>query len=938
MLIVPLLTLAETGSINGKVIDAGTGEELIGATIVITGTTTGTITDFDGNFLLNNLAPGQYDISVSYVSYQTQQFKDVVVKEAESTMINVNLEAATTELQEVKVVARSRQKTEAAMQVLQRKSASVLDGISSEQISRLGDADAAGALKRVTGVSVKDGKYIYVRGLGDRYMKVTFNQAEIPGLDPNYNTVHMDLFPSNVIENLVVLKTYTPDKPSFTSGLVNIKTKDFPTSFTLQASAKIGFNTNVHFHDQFIEYEGSQTDWLAFDDGKRSLPGELDEVQIPNPTDETSVEEANYYGRQFNKVLSPNETSAPIDQSYSLSFGDQINLSTRRAIGYIAAVGYKTEHSYYDDGRLDTYYATTPELVSPDELLSEKKGVSSATWNVLLGLNFKLSLNNKIGLTYMRTQNGESTARSMSGHTYFSDDYDMKKYSLEYLYRALSVYQINGIHVLENWNNLKVEWLSSYTNSIQNTPDMRFFINEVVTSDTDTSYFVRSNRKPERRYRDMNETNWDNKIDLIIPATNFMKFKAGASYLERVRNSDENRFTINQRSAIQDYNGNPSDYVRDENFVSGYYDERDRYQIEGIYYSNDFFENSRLSYLGMDRVVSAYVMGDITLFNKLRLIGGVRMEYSKTLIENKVDTLQEDIRESQKEMYLHFSHPADKDFLPSINVKYEIIENMNLRLGYYRSITRPSFRERAPYTFYEYTEGTNIQGNPELERGLVDNIDLRWEYFFRPGEKISLGAFYKKIYSPIERYEVQGNIRLTKFRNGEDAYLTGVEFELRKNLDFIGFLRDFSIGTNLSYIYSEAPVDSQRLADARIIDPEFPDTRPFYGQSPYVINVFLHYDNTDLGLYANAGFNMEGKKIVIISERFTPDVYEQPYPDMNFNIGKTLFDKFTIEFSADNLLNPIFQQNITLRNGDVYPFRQYTEGRKYAISISYSIK
>ncbi len=937
MLSTGLISYAQSGAIAGKVIDEKTGEELIGATIVITGTTTGTITDFEGNYLLENLAPGIYRISVSFVSYQTQEFTEVEVIAGNVTTINVNLGEAVTALEEVKVVARSQQRTEAALQMLQKKSATVMDGISSEQISRLGDSDAAGALKRVTGVSVQGGKYVYVRGLSDRFMKITLNNAEIPGLDPNYNTVQMDLFPSNIIESMTVAKTYTPDKPSFTSGLVNIKTKDFPSTFTLSASAKIEFNTNVHGHSNFLKYEGGSSDWLAYDDGTRSLPDDLTGIEIPNPTNEENVPVVNAYSRSFNKIMSPEHGSAPLNSSYSFSFGDQLKLKGTSSLGYIAAVSYKSSHAYHDDGRLDLYNATTANVAAPDELLAEEKGVNSVIWSGLAGVNYKITNNHKIGYTFMRTQNGESTARFMRGHTYYSDDFDMEKFSLEYLYRTLTVNQVSGVHVFPRLNNAKVEWFSSYTKSVQNVPDLRFFINEVVRSDEDTTYFVRSNRKPERRYRDMNESNWDNNIDFSIPVNSVLKFQVGGAYLRKIRNSNENRFTVNQRSSVDNYNGNPSDYVADSNLVTGSYDSDDNYRMRGIYYSNDFFENTRLSYYGEDIISGVYAMADLLLFEKLRIITGVRMEKGTMFIENNVDTTDMDLRPSQRRMYSS-GESKDQDFLPTLNLKYELVPNMNLRFGYSKSITRPSFRERAPYTFYEYTEGTNIEGNPELKRGLVDNYDFRWEYFFKPGEMVSFSLFYKKIYSPIERYELQSNVKLTQFRNGYDADLYGVEIEFRKRLDFVHVIRNISVGANASYIFTETPVDSSRLAQAREIVPDFPETRPLYGQSPYIVNAFLNYTHEELGLYANVAFNIEGPKIIIISKRFTPDVYEQPYPQLNLNIGKTFFENFTLEFAAENLLNPTFQQNITMQDGSVYPFRKYSEGRSFSLSLTYSIR
>ena len=926
-----ILTFSQTGSIKGKIIDEKTGEELIGASVVIKGSTTGTISDFDGNYALANLKAGEYNITISYVSYESQEFPNVVVKPGEVTVLNAQLGEATTALEEVQVVARSNQRTEASLQVLQQKSATVLDGISSQQISRLGDADAAGALKRVTGVSVQEGKYVYVRGLSDHFMKVTLNGAEVPGLDPNFNTVQMDLFPSNVIESMTVLKTYTPDKPSFTGGLVNIKTKDFPLSFTFHASVKDGFNNNVHFNDKFLTYQGSSTDRLAYDNGFRSIPDGLKGIEISTVVNSKNVDLVSDYTNRFNKVWTPQNSQAPLNQSYSLSFGDQKSFAGNKSIGYIAALSYKTKSTSYQNGRLDDYDAQTATTVAPNEILSEDKGEYTVTWSALAGLNLKLSTNNKIGFTYLRAQSGERTARSMHGHNSTSDNYDEDKYSLEYLWRVLSVYQLSGTHVLPRLNHARIDWMSSNANSIQNTPDLRFFYDEIIYNGNDTIYNVRVNKKPERRYRNMNEYNWDNTIDLTFPINMFDgKFKFGASYLKKRRNSEESRFTVNQKSTIS-FNGDPEDFFTQENIITP-----DNLS-QGYFYAIDFLDNARISYLGQDITSAGYGMLDFTFLDKLRVIGGVRVERTSMFIENKVDPTDPDLRPSQKKLY-ETGSTNDFDLLPSINLKYELINNMNLRFAFSKSITRPSFRERAPYAFYEYTEGTTIQGNPNLKLGRDYNYDIRWEYFFNTGEMISLSGFYKKILGPIERYKSQTTENQSTYRNGYDATLYGLELEIRKNLDFVQFLKNFDLGVNVTFIKSETPVDSARLAYARNIAPDFPGTRPLYGQSPYVVNAFLHYDNEKLGLHSNLSFHVEGPKIVIISKRLTPDVYQQPFPALNFNIGKTIFKNLELEFSAENLLDPTFKENITLSDGETYPFRQFSLGRTYSISLKYSIK
>ncbi len=781
-------THAQKGFLRGTIIDANTGEPLIGATVAVAGTTTGTISDFDGNYNLP-LDAGTYNIQISYISYETQSFPDVTIESGGVEIINANLGEATTELNEVVVTAEARQRTEAAIQVMQRKSAVVLDGISSQQISRMGDSDAAGALKRVTGVTVQGGKYVYIRGLSDRYMKVTLNGAEIPGLDPNFNTVQMDLFPSNVIENMMISKTFSPDQISFTGGLVDIQTKEFPSRFTLTASASWGFNTQAHFNDEFLTYEGGDTDWLGMDDGTRGIPDAVEGRESPEPIEYISEPEVVYeFSDEFNSVLSPETTTAPLNQSYSLSLGNQYSLGGEKSFGFITGLTYKNESSYYEDGRRDDYDANSATTAEANELRSEDRGGHEVIWSALIGGSLKINNNNRVRGTYLRNQNGMNTARYLEGSTRGSDDFELFQTNLEYLERSLSSGQLSGKHVFPFLNNASVDWLSSYTHSTQKEPDIRFFIAEIISLNggEDTLYEVRSNRKPERRYRTMWEYNWHNRLDLNFPINigeSTLNLKIGGSYLDKYRDSEENRYALEvigstPTDQFSDL-GQPGLYVADENLF-GY-----EQQLLGTFYNNDLYSDRVYSYIGHDLFTAAYAMVDFPLFKKLRIVTGVRIEHTNMSIENKIDTTIF-TRESQIDAFLDSRGSSNEtNYLPSLNITYSVSELMNIRFALSQSIARPSFRERAPYEYYEYTENATILGNPGLNIGTIDNIDLRWEYFFNPGELISISGFYKYFHSPIERYKLSFTGSLTTFRNGTDAEMYGIEMEFRKSLDFI---------------------------------------------------------------------------------------------------------------------------------------------------------
>ncbi|RPI43535.1 MAG: TonB-dependent receptor, partial [Bacteroidetes bacterium] len=407
-----------SGTIRGKIIDATTGEPLIGANVFITGTTRGTITDYDGNYSLTGVDPGIISVTTSYVSYETQTFDDVAIPSGAVVILNANLSLSTRELQEVVVTARRREETEAAVLILKKKMPSVLDGISSQQISRLGDSNAASALKRVTGVSVEGGKYIYVRGLSDRYSTTTLNGAQIPGLDPEKNSVQMDLFPSNIIENLMVFKTFSPDLPgNATGGLVNIVTRDFPEKFNLQFSAELGFNPRSNLRNDFLSYKGGRMDAIGMDDGTRSVPDEVHSLTVDGqlPAIYSGADDTlGLISRSFNSDMDNITTTSFLDQSYSFATGNRISLFGRD-LGYNVSAGYSRKYEMFTDGRKEEYSITSPGNPSPQRLEKDNLGSESVIWSALANVSYKINNHHMIGATVIRNQSGVKTSRLNDG-------------------------------------------------------------------------------------------------------------------------------------------------------------------------------------------------------------------------------------------------------------------------------------------------------------------------------------------------------------------------------------------------------------------------------------------------------------------------------------------------------------------------------------------
>ncbi len=921
ILILSLLSInlyAQNGTIRGTIIDNETGETLIGVSIALVGTTTGTITDFDGNYSLD-LPQGTYDIVYSYISYEKKTITGVTIKPGEVTVVDVNLGQAELAIEEVVVTAKANKQTETAVMVMQKKAGIVMDGISSQQISRLGDSHAAAALKRVTGVSVQGGKYVFVRGLSDRYTKTTLNNAEIPALDPEKNTVQMDIFPSNIIENIMVRKTFSPEMPGESSGgLVDIATKDFPEKFTLHFSTSWKYNTQASMNDQFITYDGGKYDIFGMDGGERTIPdypqSVIDNMEARGTEQiiygEYSVTELRDFSTPFNTNVYPVEDKSFFDQSYKLAVGNQIKLFNK-ALGFNVALSYSNDFDYYDNGEANRY---SDAIRTEIKELNDRRGAKNVKLTGLANLNYKLSNNHKTGFRFLRNQSGSQGARYRYGRFNYEET-NIQERNLSYLDRNFTSMQLHGKHVIPALNNATITWLSSGTFMTQNEPDTRFFTNLYEGDE----YTFKTNVVPVRLYRDMEELDMDNKIDIEIPFTLFdekAKVKFGGEYLYKDRDAWQNKLELfnaisNQYIGSQELDGNLGTYI--ENSIISETNQT------GLFYTMDNENNKIMSYVGELKVTAGYAQIDFKAGKNLRVLTGARFENTYLSVSNysTVNNVEKSIDRF--------------DVLPALNLTYTVIDNMNVRLAGSRTISRPSFREIAPASFYDYILGTTFTGNSNLEASLVTNLDFRWEYYFDRGEMVALSAFYKNFEKPIETYlDVGSQNEEVLYRNAERTDLYGLEAEVRLSLDVIEVLRHFSVGGNLTLVQSEVELteDEMKYRDET--------KRPMIGQAPYVINTYLGYDNPDIKLNANIGFNTNGKKLFLVTKQATPYVYETPRPSLNFNIAKGIGENFNVCFSIDNILNKDFELYYDYADKK-YFYLKYSEGITFGVSVKYLI-
>lgn len=874
------------GYIRGKIIDGETGEGLIGATASIEGTSIGSSADFDGNFSIK-LDPGTYNIVFQFVSYQTKTITGIAVKEGETTLLDVTLGVATTELEEIVVTAQQARDTEVALLTVQRKSPNVLDGISSQTFRKLGDNDLGGAMKRVTGVSVQGGKYVYVRGLGDRYTKTTLSEMSIPGLDPDNNSVQIDIFPTNTIENVVVYKTFSPNlQADFTGGMVDVEPKNFPDEKATSISVGIGFNPAMNLQKDFITYEGGKTDFLGFDDGTRKLPFDKETV-IPDISalDGSKVEG---YTRSFKPQLAAVTKPSFLNYNFSFNHGNQINKGNK-TFGYNAVATYRTTYEYYKDVEFGEYLKDDIKNnngLVPVEDRGGQLGSKDVIWSGLLSGAYKVA-NHTFALSVMRSQNGTSSASQRISNNQFDNPSTLSDNILTYTQRSVTNSILLGKHKFEKFD---VEWRGAVNFSRIYEPDYRSSRIQVL-SDGTYDLQVGVGAGIDRFYRDLTEDNESFKVDFTVPYGVNNKLKFGAIGTLKNRDFQVYEYFFRKRGSAV-VSGNPDDLLRPENIWTPSSD-------VGTFVKGNFDPSKNFD--ASQQVYGAYLMTEMQITSALKAIYGVRAEQVKMYYTGRNQTNQ----------ILNDTLTLDQlDWLPSANLVYAVNDAMNIRASFNKTLARPSFKEKSNAQIFDPISKRTFIGNLDLQETLVNNYDLRWEYFYGSGEMVSFSTFYKQFDGHIELTSFETAPDNLKPRNSGNSIVYGVELEFRKTLS-----DRFSFGSNASFVKSEIDLksvfvnesgaDELSLRQANARDGEtIKDTRPMAGQSPYLINAFFNYQNLDQTVNASLAYNVQGETLYIVGSGRVPDIYTKPFNSLNLNVSKDfgVKAKSRFTFGVQNIL------------------------------------
>ena len=920
--------------ITGTVIDGDFNEPLPFANVLVKETGDGVTTDFDGKYTIE-LSSGNYTLIFSFVGYETKEITNISVSDDNYTLTDIVLSSVAQGLEEVVVTVDARRNTESSVLEIQKKSASLLDGISAQAFRKIGANDIASAVKNVPGVSVQGGKFVYVRGLGDRYSKSILNGVDIPGLDPDRNTIQMDLFPTNLLSNVLVIKSARADLPAdFTGGVINIITKDFPNSEEFSISVGTSFNPNMHFKENYLTYEGGQTDFLGFDDGSRSnkiastfLGNDFD-PRLTNSNSSLSL--INEISNQFDPQMAPRDDTSGMNYNFNVTYGNQIKFENDHSFGYLGSLSYRKEQSIYENSQ-DNIFNFSPNRsdlnFEENRLQFGTIGGENIIASGLLGLTYKTN-NSKFRFNSLHIQNGESTSGSFRQLTRFSDFVDFNKFNLEYNERSITNGIISGLHNL-NESKFKVEWNFSSTLAKVHDKDVR----NTTFQDEEGIFSFQENTEPKRIWRTLDEYNLVGKVDLskrfkFLNEDAILKFGVFGSTKERDFSIAQYSVSSNYTSERDwaNYGGDPNQLFNSVNLISPSND-------RGTYINpQTTIRQDANIFNATQQNVAAYISNEFNLTSNLKSIIGFRFENYQVFYTGENSQLGQ-ILDDERII-------NENNLFPSANFIYSLKEDKNLRLAYSLTTARPSFKEASIAEIYDPLSNLFFIGNIDIKPSYIDNFDIRYESFGENAQLFAMSLFYKKLTDPIEIGFVAASTSNYKPLNLEDADVYGFEIELRKKMsDWISGLKNFNLNFNGSYIISDEKYSEDELALRTLGLREgetLGDSRPLQGQSPYLVNAGVDYNNVEKGFRGGLYFNVQGKTLEVVGDGFYPDVYTMPFNSLNLNLNKQFKNNTSLTLRVRNILNDERESLFEGYGGTTEYFRYRNIGRTF--SLGYSIK
>ncbi len=869
------------GKLTGTVLDKD-GFPIPGASVVVVGTSNGVATDLKGNFTLNDVPARTFSVEVSCVSYAKMRISDITVRGGQTKPLDVVLQDDTELLQEVVVTASYNKASANGLYAKQKAMMAMSDGVSADLIKKTSDNNVAQVLKRVAGVTIDNGKYVTVRGMGERYNNVQLNGATLPSTEPNRRNFSFDVIPTGLIDNVTIAKTFTPDLPGeFTGGLVEVQTLAVPEKKFANVSIGTGMNTITTGKD-FLSNQRFKSDWFL---------GEIDDRKWYAGQDEEATKQSmanagnkNTYGLKKFKAM-------PL-QNYSLTVGMPFHFGNDQKIGVVAALTYRNEQTHEEIK--EAHFITHDSIFKPGNtyrLATSVGAVANVGWEMP---GHKITWRNLFNNRFTHTNR----------ERYINKDYEhydfIEQYSAPLISRVMQT-QLEGEHNLFN-DRLIFTWNGSYNKSGRTVPDDRYATGYVKGEGEDGSVFADWNLSTRFGGTDLSESHImysnldENKKNIaanlaypFVVMGNKQQLKTG--YAGTFRHAEYEQIYLKPFGSIRPgtpmYGAPIDEFFAPEHFNDGTFVYKSGMELPEA----DFYK-------GDQTIHAAYLMGEFTFFRKLHLSAGVRMEKGKTETNTKffdgydyVDSI---------------CSVKQTDWLPAATLVYNITDNINVRAAYSKTIARPDFRELASMNYFNADDRVVVRNEKPIKQSNTDNYDLRLEWYPQAGEVVSVSAFYKKFKSPVELVAYAPSpVDIKQFSfNLDDASVKGIELNVRKSLGFIApatFLQDMYVSANATFIEGNVSYNLDELRGYSEIERESRE-RPLQGLSPYTINAGLSYQGKILGAALNYGRN--GRKLVMAGEHAEFDQYEASRNVLDLQISaRFLKERLEVKFNASDLLN-----------------------------------
>lgn len=912
--------------IEGQISSVETQIGIPGVNIYVTGISQKIKTDANGFFKVD-VPPGDYALSAVHADYSAQTVKKLEIKANQKITQNLELTPAAEQLEEFVVTAPALEGGILALMEEKKKSSSVTEVLSSAQMSTSGDSTAGDALKRVTGITYVGGKYVYVRGMGDRYSSTLLNKAGLPSPEPTKKVVPLDLFPTAMIGSITVQKSYSPDIPAdFGGGVVLLKTKTIPEERKQKIKLSLGGNSQSTGANG-LGYQGGSTDILGIDDGTRALPTEVQSF-IDNPPgrfDADAADRTEAAGKSL--PVNYKMSRKPIGPD----FGFQVDLAdVNEQYGENWSWGYNFSFGYKNKTRHRKEYGE--ENINSDPTIDDVENVKEKTRQTIdlagmLNLMFEIGNNNKFDTTTIVSRKTTNTVTLQDKYESESTS-NFKNYSLVWEERQLISQQFHGIHTFPSAEDLELEWQTTFSNAKRIAPDSRFYqyAQSADTSGTIDPYSYQTvGDSNSRTWEYLNDNAISFTMDLRKPFYSFLgsmgSWDNGFALDLKDRESDvyKTRWAIPNATSADLTDSNPEGFLNDS-YIGG---------TNSDIKLTDYTQSTD-SYTATQSIQAFYTKLTSKWSSGFSLMTGVRMESSS----QSVKTILSAASGEEVENILEETH-----LLPAFSLGYAISPEFGqVRFAFAQTLNRPDLKELSEARYLNPEDDKYYVGNPDLKIAQISHFDFRWEKYITSFENVSVAYFIKDFVNPIELTQEPGGGTVDSFtyNNVASAVNQGIELQgriwLRRLLG--NYFSRFYIESNASLIESQVDLsDAENYIGTN-------SKRALQGQSPWVFNLNLGYKNLVKDINASLVLNMTGPSIAEVGVNGEDDTYLQTPPSLNFVYNQLLYqgheDKWKFKAKVQNLLDGEYKEVVGEDGFNVT--KRYKKGISFSAEVSYSWK